>query len=211
MRGGTAAYRYAKALFGLAHDDHKQAEVREELEKLQALFDGNSDLREALLTPLHPAGQRKAALRAIAGQASISPLVQNFVAYLVDQRRLIDFSGIVEAYAELADSAAGLITAEVIAASPLDERRKDRLRRALSERTGQEVRLDIEVDASLIGGVIAKVGDLVFDGSLRTQLGQLRANLSGRTTGSSGGATGNSSGATGISGQATGTSVTKGS
>ena len=71
------------------------------------------------------------------------------------------------------------MTAEVVSASPLDDRRKDRLRRALSERTGQEVRLEIEIDPSLIGGAIAKVGDLVFDGSLRTQLGQLRAALSG--------------------------------
>ena len=199
MRGGTAAYRYAKALFGLAHDEHKQSEVREELERLDSLFEGNSELREAILTPLHPAGQRKAVLRAIAGQMSISPLVQNFISFLVDQRRLIDFDSIVEAYAELADLEAGLITAEVVSASPLDERRKDRLRRALSERTGQEVRLQIDIDASLIGGVIAKVGDLVFDGSLRTQLGQLRANLSGTA-------------ATGISGTATtGTSATKGS
>jgi F-type H+-transporting ATPase subunit delta len=79
--------------------------------------------------------------------------------------------------------AAGLITAEVVAASPLDDRRRDRLRRALSERTGQEVRLQIEVDPSLIGGAIAKVGDLVFDGSLRTQLGQLRATLTGTGAG----------------------------
>ena len=70
-----------------------------------------------------------------------------------------------------------MVTAEVLSASPLDDRRKDRLRRALSERTGQEVRLEVEVDASLIGGAIAKVGDLVFDGSLRTQLGQLRNTL----------------------------------
>jgi F-type H+-transporting ATPase subunit delta len=70
-----------------------------------------------------------------------------------------------------------MLTAEVVVATPLDDRRKDRLRRALSERTGREVRLQIEIDPSLIGGAIAKVGDLVFDGSLRTQLAQLRANL----------------------------------
>jgi F-type H+-transporting ATPase subunit delta len=107
----------------------------------------------------------------------ISPLVQNFMSFLVDQRRLIAFDAIVASYLELADQAEGLLTAEVVSASPLDDRRKDRLRRALSERTGQEVRLQIEVDPSLLGGAIAKVGDLVFDGSLRTQLGRLRTNL----------------------------------
>lgn len=174
---GTAAHRYAKALFGLAQDEHRQREVRAEIERLGDLFAGSRELRDALLTPRHPAAERKAALRAIAGQASVSPLVQNFVAYLIDQRRLIDFATIVESYGELADEAEGLVTAEIVSASPLDDRRKDRLRRALSDRTGQEVRLQVEIDPSLIGGAIAKVGDLVFDGSLRTQLGQLRANL----------------------------------
>jgi len=177
MRGGTAAHRYAKALFGLAEDERRHREVRDELEKLSSLFEGSRELRDALLTPLHPANGRKAALREIANRISVSPLVQNFLSYLIDQRRLIDFNAIVEAYGEFADNAEGLLTAEVISASPLDDRRKDRLRRALSERTGREVRLEIKVDSALIGGAIAKVGDLVFDGSLRTQLGQLRANL----------------------------------
>ena len=177
MKGGTAAHRYAKALFGLAQDDHRHREVRAELENLGSLFEGSRELRDALLTPLHPADERKAALRSVAEGANVGSLVQNFIAYLIDQRRLIDFNAIVIAYGELADEAEGLLTAEVIAASPLDDRRKDRLRRALSERTGQEVRLEIEVDPALIGGAIAKVGDLVFDGSLRTQLGQLRNNL----------------------------------
>ena len=177
MRGGTAAYRYAKALFGLAADEHRHREVRVELDKLSELFAGSRELSDALLTPLHPAKDRKSALAEICNRISISPLVRNFLSYLIDQRRLIDFSTIGDAYGSLADEAEGLLTAEVVSASPMDDRRKDRLRRALSERTGREVRLEIEVDASLIGGVIAKVGDLVFDGSLRTQLGQLRANL----------------------------------
>jgi F-type H+-transporting ATPase subunit delta len=176
MKGGSA-HRYAKALFGLAQDEHRHREVRAELENLGALFAGSRELRDALLTPLHPADERKAALRAIADGASASPLVQNFISYLIDQRRLIHFGAIVEAYGDLADGAEGLVTAQVVSASPLDDRRQDRLRRALTERTGQEVRLEIEVDPTLIGGAIAKVGDLVFDGSLRTQLGQLRNNL----------------------------------
>jgi F-type H+-transporting ATPase subunit delta len=177
MRGGTAAHRYAKALFGLAEDERNHRDVRVELDRLSTLFEGSRELRDALLTPMHPASGRKAALREIANRASISKLVQNFLSYLIDQRRLIDFQAIVEAYGEFADNAEGLLTAEVISASPLDDRRKDRLRRALSEQTGREVRLEMAVDPALIGGAIAKVGDLVFDGSLRTQLAQLRANL----------------------------------
>jgi len=173
----TAAGRYAKALFMIASEDHRVREIRDELDTFAGLLTESRELREALLTPLHPASERKGVLREICGRLGTSPTLRNFYAYLIDQRRLIDFAAIHEAYGAYADRAAGLTTAQVISASPLDDRRKDRLRRALSERTGTEVRLEVEVDPSLIGGAIAKVGDLVFDGSLRTQLATLRSNL----------------------------------
>ncbi len=116
-------------------------------------------------------------MKSVSELTGVTPAVRNFYSYLIDQRRLVDFPGIREEYIRLADEDAGLITAEVTSASPLDDRRKDRLRRALSERTGSEVQLDITVDPELIGGAIAKVGGMVFDGSLRAQLKQLRASL----------------------------------
>jgi F-type H+-transporting ATPase subunit delta len=177
MAVSTAAKRYARALFSLAKEDSKVVEVRAELDELARLFEGNDELRSALLTPLHPVKERKAALQSIAQQMQLSGLLQNFYAFLADRRRLVDFVGIREEYERLADEASGLLTAEVISSTPLDERRKDRLRRALSESTGSEVKLDIHIDPNLIGGAIAKVGDLVFDGSLRTQLTQLSASL----------------------------------
>jgi F-type H+-transporting ATPase subunit delta len=177
LKSTTAAIRYARALFSLAKDEHRVSEVRKEVESLAELLAGNDQLREALLTPLHPVEERKAVLAAIADRMSLSPLLRNFCAFLIDQRRLVAYEAIREEFVRLADEDAGLVNAEVISASPLDDRRKDRLRRALSERTGREVRLDVTHDPTLIGGAIAKVGDLVFDGSLRTQLSQLRANL----------------------------------
>ncbi len=177
MPTSAAARRYARALFMLARDERRVHEVGQELDSLAALIDENRELRAALLTPLHPVKERKAVLAAIATQGELSPSVKNFYSYLIDQRRLVDYPGIHEEYQRLADEDAGLLTAEVISASPLDDRRKDRLRRALSERTGLEVQLDISVDETLIGGAIAKVGGMVFDGSLRAQLAQLRASL----------------------------------
>lgn len=175
--GSAAARRYAQALFQLAREDTRVNEVKDELEAIASLFAQSAELRDALLTPLHPAAERKAVLAALAGQLGLSTSVKNFYSYLIDRRRLVDFESICEAYQTLADDASGLVTAKVVTASPLDDRRKDRLRRALSERAGREVRLDIEVDPALVAGAIATVGDVVFDGSLRTQLGQLRSNL----------------------------------
>ncbi len=177
MPTSAAARRYARALFSLAKEDHRVREIGDELNFLASLFDENASLRDALLTPLHPVAERRAVLQAIAAQGEMSGVVRNFVSYLVDQRRLIDYAGIREEYLRLADEEAGLLNAEIIAASPLDDRRKDRLRRALSEHTGREVQLDIRVDPELIGGAIAKVGGMVFDGSIRAQLDKLRASL----------------------------------
>lgn len=177
MPTSAAARRYARALFGLAKEERRVRETSDELDGLAKLFEQSAALREALLTPLHPVKERKAVLLALADRGGLGGTMKNFCAFLIDQRRLVDYPGIHEEFQRLSDEAAGLVTAEVVSASPLDDRRKDRLRRALSERTGQEVQLDIRIDPLLIGGAIAKVGDMVFDGSLRAQLDQLRASL----------------------------------
>jgi len=172
-----AALRYAKALFALGKEAQSLSTLRAEVDTLVGLLAENSELRETLLTPLHPADERKGVLSEVANRGALSPLLKNFTAYLIDRRRLIDFPEIADEFNRLADEDEGLLTAKVRSASPLDVEREQRLQRALSERTGRRVRLDIELDPTLIGGAIAKVGDLVIDGSLRTQLGQLRANL----------------------------------
>jgi len=177
MKTSGAARRYARALFGLARETNVLDAVRSELGELAELFSSDRTLRDALLTPLHPAAERKAVLGAIADHAGLSLSLRHFLMFLIDQRRLVDFAAIRDEFERLANEASGLMTADVVSASPLDERRQDRLRRALSDRTGQEVRLDIRVDPSLLGGAIATVGDTVFDGSLRAQLERLRANL----------------------------------
>ena len=173
----AAARRYARALFQIAREDRRVGEVLGELDTLATMLDENESLRDALLTPLHPVEERKAVMKSVSQGSGVSASVTNFYSNLIDQRRLVDFYGIREEYQRLANEDAGLMTAVVTTASPLDDRRKDRLRRALSERTGQEVQLDIQIDPTLIGGAIAKVGGMVFDGSLRTQLSKLRANL----------------------------------
>lgn len=177
MRITAAARRYARALFGLAKDEGRISETREELRQLASLLDSNEELRNALFRPLHPIVERRAVLREVSDRLGAGVTVRNFFSYLIDQRRLIDFDGICAEYERLADVAAGRTRAEVVTAAPLSDEQRERLRRALSARTGQDVELDVAVDATLLGGVIASVGTLVFDGSLRTQLNQLRSSL----------------------------------
>ncbi len=177
MARATAARRYAKALFALARDEGRVVEVREEIAHLSQLLAENAELRAVLMQPLHPVAQRRAVLLAVAERLGASPLLRHFQSFLVDQRRLVEWPAIEAEYGRLADAAAGLTQARVRSASLLSDAQRDRLQRALERKSGGRVQLEVEVDPSLVGGAVAQVGDVVYDGSLRTQLRQLRASL----------------------------------
>ena len=178
MRSSAAARRYARALFALADETGAIATIRAQLAQVAALFESEPSLRNALFRPLHPVAERRAVLRALCDRLALSAIVKNFFAYAIDQRRLVDFDAIRGEFESLADAAAGLVKARVTAAAPLDDAQRVRLQSALAARTGRNVELDVSVDPSLIAGVVASVGNVVFDGSLRTQLQQLRDTLS---------------------------------
>jgi F-type H+-transporting ATPase subunit delta len=173
----AAGRRYAKALFGIAREDGTVAETGAELGALAELFESHAELRSALFSPLHPVAERRAVLRAVADKIGAGEALQRFYSFLIDRRRLIDFAGIRAEYDRLAAEAEGRTEARITSARPLDDATRERLVRALSARTGRQVSASVEVDPDLIGGVVAQVGGLVFDGSLRTQLQQLRTNL----------------------------------
>lgn len=177
MRASAAARRYARALFAIARESDAVDAVRGELAAMHDLFREERELRNALFRPLHPAKERRAVLAAVCQRVGVSDTVRRFLVYLIDQRRLVDFEGIRTHYGQLADAAAGLVQAEVVAAGPLGEVQQERLKSALAARTGHQVELSVRVDPDLIAGAVARVGNLVFDGSLRTQLAQLRDTL----------------------------------
>jgi F-type H+-transporting ATPase subunit delta len=177
MRSSAAARRYARALFSIARDEGAVTSVRSELESMGQLLDETPELHRALFRPLHPVKERRAVLRSLCERVGTSGNVRNFLVYLIDQRRLVDFDAIRSEFARLADEQAGRLKASVVAASELPPEQRERLRDALARRTGREIDLEVEVDPGLIGGAIAKVGGVVIDGSLRRQLSQLRDTL----------------------------------
>lgn len=177
MAGAAAGRRYAKALFSLAREEGRVAEVREEIGRLGKLLAESAELRGVLFQPLHPVAERRAVLAAVAERLGASQLLKHFLSFLLDQRRLVDWDAIEAEYARLADAAAGVTHVRVKSATALDAAQRERLQHALEQRSGGRVQLEIEVDPTLVGGVVAQVGDLVYDGSLRTQLRQLRASL----------------------------------
>ncbi len=175
----SAALRYAKALFGIAQETGAVETIRAELDRLLAAIASVPTLEDVLVLPMYPAAERRAALKQLAAPLGISPLLTNFLSFLIDQRRTRDLAAIHEDYVRLAEEAAGRVRGEVVSATPLDAAQLERIRGALARRLGRELDLAIRVDPALLGGLVARVGDLVFDGSLRTQLAQLRTQLTG--------------------------------
>lgn len=177
MPGSVVARRYARALFGLAAEENRTAAVLAELDKIIASLDQSAELESVLFRPFYSVAERCSVLENVVAKLGCSTIVKHFGRVLIEQGRMSFLREIRTEFASLVDAAKGQVTGEVISASPISEAQVAQLRQALSRRTGLDVQLKVEVDNRLLGGVVAKVGDLVFDGSLRTQLEQLRANL----------------------------------
>ena len=177
MARGAAARRYAKALFQIAKERDAVASLRGELNALGNLLAESSELSDVLLQPIHPSKQRRAVLAAVADKLEASEILKSFYAFLIEQRRLVDFDVVVAEFDRLAEAEQGVTRAQVRTASPLTDDQRARLQQALASRTGGAVELEVAIDESLLGGLIAQVGDTVYDGSLKSQLEQLRAGI----------------------------------
>ena len=177
VMGGSVARRYARALFGIGVDAGKFEALGTELGDLAALWNESDELRQALENPVFRPEQKRAVLESILPRIAPTPEVQRFVLLLLDRRRIMLLPAIARAYRDLTDAELGQVRAEVTSAQELAPATLDRVRRSLEQRTGKKVIVNAKVDPELIGGLVARVGDLLLDGSVRTQLEDLRTRL----------------------------------
>lgn len=179
MIQGSIARRYARALIEVAGADYER--VGAELAGLAGALFGEADSGEALLRPGVAKESRERALEAILQATGAAPVTANFMRLLLDRRRLASLPDIARAYGVLADEKAGRLRARVSSAQPLPPALLAELTRRLGEATRKNVAVETSVDRSLLGGVVAQVGNVVYDGSLRTQLASLRRELTGES------------------------------
>ncbi len=173
MTASVIGRRYGRALLELAHEAGQESEVRKGLEELLASWTASPELRGIFENPGVGADQRRAILDAVGAKMSLPTLVTNTLKLLADRRRLRHVPELVEAYLELADADAGGLRAEVTTAGDMPESYFAELQKTLAENLGREVTLVKKQDPALIAGVVTKVGDMVFDGSLRSRLREL--------------------------------------
>jgi F-type H+-transporting ATPase subunit delta len=148
--------------------------VDEDLAAFAGLFHDHPTLEKVLLNPAVPAPRKRAAVAELTRGAGVLPLVGKLLLLLADRDRLVLLPGLLDAYRDRLMDHRQVVRAEVTTATPLAGAREREIEQSLARLTGRTVTLSTRVDPALIGGIVARVGGTVYDGSLATQLEKMR-------------------------------------
>lgn len=173
------AGRYAAALFELADEHKKLDEVASDLASIRGLLAESADLRRLVSSPVIGRDLQGQAVKAVFEKAGLTEITLNLVGVVAQNRRLFALDDICVAYRNLLASRRGEMTAEVTTAHELTADQRDRLEQELRTAMGSKVSIETQVDSSLLGGIVVKVGSRMVDSSLRTKLQRLELSLKG--------------------------------
>ena len=160
---------YAQALFQIAQAEGALEQVEDELFRFARILENETRLREALTDPALPPEQRAKIIQELLGNKA-TPHTTNIVAFIVQQGRARELPKIIDSLVELAAAERRKGIAEVRTALPLDEEQRRKLTEAIERATGKQVELKVLVDPTVIGGLLVRVDDQVFDGTVRRRL-----------------------------------------
>lgn len=178
MIGKGVARRYATALFKVGIEDGQVEQYGQELRSFADVLESDKEIELYLITPLFEKVLRQQVLESLLEKLNLSDVIKRFINLLFDKKRLLYLKDICEFYNLLLDEYKGICRAEVISAVPLAEEDLEKIKEKLKAATGKkEVILEVKEDPSLVGGLITKIGDVIYDGSVRTQLNILKENL----------------------------------
>ncbi len=177
MSAQSIARRYAKALFELGIESNSLDKISAEVKSVADAVSASPELVSVLSNPTVPVPSRVAIMNEIATKTGVSPLVKNAILLITNHNRAGALPRIAIALGELADEKAGKVRAEVSSAAPLTEAQYTKLTATLEKLTGRKISLVKKTDASLIGGVVTRIGDKVYDGSLKSRLEEIRLSL----------------------------------
>jgi len=171
------ARRYAKALMEIGVEQGNVDAVVNEVASVAAAYDASEELQEALENPVFAIEAKHAVLDDVASQLGLSPMVKNTLRFMADRRRMRVLPTVAQLLREMNDLRGGVVRAVVTTAAPLSDAYFARLQAQLEKMTGKKVVLDKKQDPSIIAGVVARIGDTVYDGSLRSRLQEMKHSL----------------------------------
>ena len=178
MTISAVATRYANALADVLAGAHSDAGAAlAQIKAFEDLMVSSHDLREALQTPAVPTSRKRAIAGKLGGMLNVSPITRNFLFVLIDHKRIISLREIIESLELVLDERAGIERAQISSANEMNDAQRAALTAELERLTGKRIRAEYSVDGSLIGGVVAKVGSTVYDGSVRGSLRKMERQL----------------------------------
>ena len=174
MSISIVARRYAQALLELGIEQGNLDRMVEEVATVADAWQTSPDLRNALENPLVSHAAKKAVMNELIDQIGAGLTIRHALLLLVDRRRVKTLPYVASAFRELSDARRGVLRAEVTSAAPLSDGYYVRLQGQLEKMTGKKVVVDKRTDPALIAGVVTRIGDRIFDGSLRTRLQSMK-------------------------------------
>ncbi len=180
MKSSIIGRRYGSALFELAEEQKLTAKIEKELNDFVAVWEESRDLRDVFENPKVTSEGRKKVLVDVLQRLGASTLLKNTLSLLSDRRRMRHVPEVAAAFQSLVEARTGKVRAEVTSAAPLPDSYYEQLEKVLAEVTGKQVILVRKQDPSLIAGVVTRVGDKIFDGSLKNRLSELKEELLAR-------------------------------
>lgn len=173
MSTDTRSHAYAGALFEVARSEGSLAEVEDELFRFARTLEGNDELRTALTDAALPVSRRQQIVEDLLG-GKANPITTSLISMVVGTGRSRDLPSIIEELVRLSAAEGNKEVAEVRSAVALTDDQKARLAEALGRATGKQVEVKVVLDPTVLGGLVAQVGDTVIDGSVKTKLAQLK-------------------------------------
>ena len=177
MRTSPVARRYARALLELAEEQKQTPKIKRDLDDLAAAWQSSDELRSVFENPGVTVEKRQKVIEGLAMRMGLSPLTKSTMLLMTANGRFQRVAEVAETFGDMADNASGTLVAEVTTAAPMPATFYTRLQAELEKATGQKVTLEKKEDPSLIAGVLTRVGDKVYDGSVRNRLSQLRETI----------------------------------
>ncbi len=171
------AQRYATAVFELAKEDKKLAAVEKDLAALDEALSGSPEFAAMISSPVYSREDQTKAVTALAKKMKLSPAITGVLGVMGEKRRLFVLPQFVTALRDAIADDKGEVTAEVTAAKSMTKAQQDKLAKALKAAVGKDVKINVAVDESLIGGLVVKVGSKMIDSSIRSRLSALQNSM----------------------------------
>ena len=177
MIGSKVSKRYAKALLSLGQEDGNFEKYGRDLQDFSEFCEDHKEVPGVIANQIFPVEDRRKILQTLLEKSTYSDVVKNFLNLLLNKNRIGIIHQITDHYERLMDDISNIARAEIVTPRPLREDVQNKLEKALGGLTSKTIKTEVKEDHSLIGGIVVKIGDLVLDGSVKTQLEGLNESL----------------------------------